>query len=120
MFWEKEIIRERENDAPIREEKKASFFRRSEMVKVGGVRIKVMKSQPEIIVPRASRLRALTRFLFSSLVGESGEKEGGFKKQKAIIRTEYTEVSRVAMNASLIPINFDSLVKLSSRIRSFE
>lgn len=113
-------MRAKENDAPIRDEKRANFLRRSLMVKEGGLIIKVIKNHPEIIVPKARRLRAFTSFKFSSLVGESGEKDGGLKKQKIIIRIEYAEVSKVAMKASVTPISFDSLVKLSSKIKSFE
>jgi len=113
-------MREKENVTPIREERKASFFRRNLIVREGGVIIKVIKNQPEIIVPRAKRFKAFTNFWFSSLVGESGEKDGYLKKQKITIRIEYAEVRRVATKAIVIPIRLDNVVRLNSKIKSFE
>lgn len=44
--------------------------------------------QPEIIVPRARRFKELTKFLFSSLVGDSALNRGVVVKQNVIIRRE--------------------------------
>ena len=109
-----------ENEIPSMVNNKASVFRIEEVVMVGGSIISLDKIQPERIVPMASRLRDLVRLLSSSLVGESGLKFGLVRKQKNMIRNEYTEVSRVAIKERITPRNFDSLVKPISRIKSFE
>jgi len=99
---------------------KASFFRIKEIVIKGFVRIKEEIIHPEKIVPRASRFKALERLGSSSLVGERGVKEGALRKQKYIIRIEYTEVRSVAKKERVIPKKFERLESLISRIRSFE
>jgi hypothetical protein len=99
---------------------RAKFFSRKEIVMWGLIKIKDDINQPAIIVPRASRFKALVSFRSSSLVGERGENVGVLKKQKYIIRTEYTEVSRVAKKDSKMPKSLDSFESLISNIRSLE
>jgi len=82
--------------------------------------IKVDIIQPEVIVPRTNRFKALVNLIFSSLVGGSVVKEGVFRKQKKIIRNEYTEVNRVASKESVRLIRLASFVSPISSIKSFE
>jgi len=85
---ERENSREIEKIVPRIVNNKASFFKIRGIVREGLIRIKVEINHPENKVPRASRLRAFESLGFSSLVGESGEKDEFLKKQKYIIRNE--------------------------------
>ncbi len=83
-------------------------------------RAKEVIIHPEIIVPIARRFKAFTKFLSSSLVGESGLKSGVFVKQNKIIRMEYTAVRSVAAKEIINLKKFDRLDREISRIRSLE
>jgi len=73
-----------------------------------------------MMVPIARRLRDFIRFLFSSLVGDRGLKEGILPKQNNIIRREYTAVRRVAIRDIKMLKKLESLVKEVSSIKSLE
>jgi len=77
-------------------------------------------THPEMIVPRAKRLSDFTKFPLSSLVGTSAGKAGFFKKQKYMIRIEYTEVRSVANSDNDTPNRLDKFTNPISRIKSLE
>lgn len=108
------------NTIPETVNRAARLLRVSLMVIFGGCRIKFDINHPEIIVPIASRFNALVSLIFSSLVGERGEKAGLLVKQKCMMRNEYAAVRRVARRAKTIPIRFESLERPNSNIRSLE
>lgn len=114
------VMVEMANIIPDRVSIKAVDFNRIVMVRGGLNRMKLERIQPDDIVPIAKRFREFVSFGFSSLVGHNGENDGFLRKQKNIIRNEYTEVSRVASRERAVLVRFDSFVSAISRIRSFE